>query len=95
MDGAKFSLSKYICAHNGGRERERERERERRERGREMVTKLKSKYCPLKTSVRQDAATGLFEPQRYRYCIQSSFPSISSSAFCTNKSVSQDNAVFL
>jgi len=59
MDGAKFSLSKYICAHKGG------------ERDREMVTKLKSKYCPFKTSVRQDAATGLFEPQRYSYSILS------------------------
>jgi hypothetical protein len=65
MDGAKFYLSKYICAHE---ERGEERERER-----EMVTKLKSKYCQLKTSVRQDAAMGLFEPQCYSHCIQSSF----------------------
>jgi hypothetical protein len=41
------------------------------EREREIVTKLKSKYCPLKTSARQDAATGLFDPQCYSYCIQS------------------------
>jgi hypothetical protein len=39
MDGAKFSLSKYICAH------------EERRRERDMVTKMKSKHCPLKTSV--------------------------------------------
>ena len=37
MDVAKFYLSKYICAHE---ERGEGRERE-------MVTKLKSKYCPL------------------------------------------------
>jgi len=30
-----------------------------------MVTKLKNKYLPLKTSVRQDAATDLFEPERW------------------------------
>jgi hypothetical protein len=82
MDGAKFSLSKYISAHNEKRERE-------------MVTKLKSKYCPLKTSVRQDAATGFFEPRCYSYCIQSlPFLRISSYDVCTNKSVSQGNAVF-
>jgi hypothetical protein len=67
----------------------------RREGERDMVTKLKSKYCPLKTSIRQDAATGLFEPQCYSYCIQSLlFPRISSYVVSTNKSVSQYNAVF-
>jgi hypothetical protein len=36
-----------------------------REWEREKLTKLKSKHCTLETSVRQDAATGLFEP---KYC---------------------------
>ena len=78
------SLFPNTSVHTRGTQRERD-----------MVTTLKTKYCPLKTSVRQDAATGLFEPQSYSYCIQSLLSSrISSSVVCTNKSVSQDNALF-
>jgi hypothetical protein len=62
---------------------------------REIATALKSKYCWINMSVRQDTATRLLKPKYYTVLKVYLFSfSISSSVVSTNKSASKDSAVF-